>query len=120
MIPDLPGFDTAGALNLLANNEKLYANVLKRFHGQYAATYEALTGTLTTSDDWAVIQREAHTIKGLAGTIGHSKLQQAALELELAIKDKGTVDADEVRTRAKAFLSLFSTVLCQIGAAFSE
>lgn len=119
IIPELPGFDTAGALKLLANNEKLYVNVLKRFHSQYAGTYEALADSLTNGEDWAAIQREAHTIKGLAGTIGHPELQNAALELELAIKDKVAVNAEEVRNKAKAFLGVFSTVLCQLGAAFS-
>jgi HPt (histidine-containing phosphotransfer) domain-containing protein len=119
MIPDLPGFDTESALRLLAGNRKLYMNVLKRFHGQYAGSYESLAGTLL-SDDWTAIQREAHTIKGLAGTIGHPALQEKAMELEFSIKDKPSVDAEEVRTRAKAMLGVFSDVLCQLGAAFAE
>lgn len=120
MIPDLPGFDTAGALKLLANNEMLYLKVLKRFHGQYADGYEALADTLTGGEDWPTIQREAHTIKGLAGTIGHTGLQQASLDLELSIKDKAAIDPDEVRVKAKAFLGVFSTVLCQLGAALPD
>lgn len=120
MIPNLPGFDTAAALRLLADNEKLYVSVLKRFHAQYAGSYEALADTLTSGEDFAAIQREAHSIKGLAGTIGHPELQQAALDLELSIKDKASVDVDEVRAKGRAFLSVFSTVLCQLGAAFPE
>lgn len=120
MIPDLPGFDIAGALKLLAGNQKLYVNVLKRFHGQYAGSYDALVGTLLSDTDWEAIQREAHTIKGLAGTIGHPELQERALQLEMSIKDKAAVDEDEVRTKAKAMLATFSDILCQLGAAFAE
>ena len=120
MIPDLPGFDTAAALKLLAGNQKLYVNVLKRFHGQYSGSYEALADSMLSGEDWAAIQREAHTIKGLAGTIGHPALQEKAMELEMSIKDKSAVDAAEVRIKAKAMLGVFSDVLCQLGASFAE
>lgn len=120
MIPDLPGFDTSAALRLLGNNEKLYVNVLKRFRGQYAGNYEILADTMLHSEDWETIQREAHTIKGLAGTIGHPGLQQAALELEMGVKDAVTVNPEAVLAKAKDFLNVFSVVLCQLGQAFSE
>lgn len=120
LIPDLPGFDSAAALKLLGNNAKLYVNVLKRFQAQYSSSYEGLADTILHGENWDDIQREAHTIKGLAGTIGHPGLQQAARDLELTIKDKPSVDAAEVRARGKEFLELFSVVLCQLGAAFPE
>lgn len=120
IIPNLPGFDTDGALKLLAGNQKLYVNVLKRFHGQYASSYETLANTLLSGQDFAEIQREAHTIKGLSGTIGHPELQEKAMQLEMSIKDKASVDEDEVRTKAKAMLAVFSDVLCQLGVAFAE
>ena len=120
MIPELPGFDTAAALRLLGNNEKLYTNVLKRFRGQYAGNYESLADAMLHGEDWETVQREAHTIKGLAGTIGHPGLQQTAMELELAIKDASPVNPDVVRAKAKDFLETFSIVLCQLGQAFPE
>lgn len=117
-LPNLPGFDCEAALKLLANNEKLYVNVLKRFHGQYAGAYEELADAMLNGSDWEAVQREAHTIKGLAGTIGHPELQKAAMELELAAKDNAAAGIDAARDRAREFLSVFSTVLCQLGAAF--
>ena len=118
-IPELPGFDKAAALKLLNNNERLYGIILKKFHGQYAGGYEALADTLLNGDDWATIQREAHTIKGLAGTIGHPGLQQAALALELSAKDPDNIVPENIRTKAKEFLEIFSVVLCQLGSVFA-
>lgn len=119
-LPNLAGFDTAAALKLLNNNEKLYGNVLKRFRAQYAGSYEELANTVLYGEDWETIQREAHTIKGLAGTIGHPGLQEAALGLEMSIKDVNPVDPEKVRAKGKEFLEVFSEVLCQLGQAFPE
>lgn len=117
LIPDLPGFDSETALKLLGNNKKLYVTVLQRFYSQYSGSnYEKLSNLLLAGDDLAGIQREAHTIKGLAGTIGHPALQQLATELESIAKD--TSDIGEIRAKSKEFLELFSTVLCQLGMTF--
>ena len=89
-LPDLPGFNTAAALKLLNNNQKLYGNVLKSFLRQYEPALERLSALFCAlpsgADEWTVVQREAHTIKGLAGTIGHTALQEAAIKYDAAAK----------------------------------
>ncbi len=122
MLPDLPGFDTVAALKLLNNNAKLYGSVLKRFKAQYVAAYADLAQTMRGSD-WDKIQREAHTIKGLAGTIGHPLLQQAALDLEMYIKNAASpadIVPDAVAARAGEFLDALAGVLAILKDAYPE
>jgi HPt (histidine-containing phosphotransfer) domain-containing protein len=109
-LPDLPGFDTASALKMLGNNAKLYKSVLKRFYKQYADNSE-LAGKLKNFSNLEDIQREAHTLKGLAGTIGHAALQNAAQALELSVKDRESPAPAEVSALAEALLTRLAEVL---------
>ena len=118
-LPDLPGFDTQAALKLLNNNPRLYNMILKRFRTQYAAVFAGLSATLKGTD-WEIIQREAHTIKGLAGNIGHPALREAALALELSLKDAASPDTVAVGALADKLLSSLSSVLDTLGRAYPE
>jgi HPt (histidine-containing phosphotransfer) domain-containing protein len=118
-LPDLPGFETTPALKMLNNSLKLYSSVLKRFHKQYAGNYASLAETLHGTE-WESIQREAHTAKGLAGTIGHPGLQEAAKALELSVKDVASPDPAAVAPLADEFLAQLSVVLDVLKKAFPE
>lgn len=99
-LPELPSFDTTGALKLLNNNQKLYGNVLKRFLGQYSTAYDALSVQLSNlpEDPAGLVeaQREVHTLKGLAGTIGHPALQEAATRFDAAAKEPNAHNREEL------------------------
>jgi HPt (histidine-containing phosphotransfer) domain-containing protein len=118
-LPDLPGFETAPALKMLNNSLKLYTSVLKRFHKQYAGNYASLTETMRGAD-WEAIQREAHTVKGLAGTIGHPGLQEAAKNLELSVKDVASPDPAALAPLVDEFLASLAEVLDTLKTAFPE
>ena len=89
---NLPGFDTAGALQRLAGNQKLYRTLLERFYNSYHAFGAEIQSQLAEGklED---AQRGAHTIKGLAGTVGHQGLMDAALALETACREGAGADA---------------------------
>ena len=75
------GFDVATALQQLAGSEKLYLSVMTKF----ATMYKDFPDTLQTGlekGDLTKVQRDAHTVKGLAGTLGHSALRDIAAQLE--------------------------------------
>lgn len=82
--PVLPGIDTQAGLKRLMNKVALYEKVLRDFHTRFrdesSAIHEAIAvGELATAG------RRAHSLKGLAGAIGASPLQQIAGELEQAV-----------------------------------
>ncbi len=83
------------ALSRLGGNNKLYCKILDRFVKDNAAAGEE-SAKLIAAGDMESLERFAHTIKGLAGTVGSDGLYQSALALEHAAKDR----ADQTRLGA--------------------
>ena len=101
------GFDVATALQQLAGSEKLYLSIITKFATMYKDLPDAVQADLEKGD-LAKVQRDAHTIKGLAGTLGHSALRDAAAQLEL-----GAVagNAAECTQHLVVFREVFAHVL---------
>ncbi|MBF0383381.1 MAG: response regulator [Magnetococcales bacterium] len=84
-LPDLPGVDLEKGLLRTAYNVDLYKNLAKRFvkdHGDdVSKIYEALA-----SEDMKQAERLTHSVKGVAGNLGASSLQDKLAILELAVR----------------------------------
>jgi two-component system sensor histidine kinase/response regulator len=86
-LPPLPGLTVAGALQLIGGNRRLYLQILRKFlHGQQDAA--ARITTALAGGDTVTAVRTAHTVKGLAGSIGALEVHAVAADLERAIRDK--------------------------------
>jgi PAS domain S-box-containing protein len=82
-LPALPGINTQAGLALLMGNQSLYRRQLLRFL-ETQSRFEHTFRECLDSNDSSSALRAAHTLKGLAGNIGASGLQQAAARLEQA------------------------------------
>ncbi len=82
----LEGFDTAAALARLAGNRSLYKTLLTRFLQNYRGADAGLRQSLAEGK-LEEVQRNAHTIKGLAASMGHQALADAAYAVEHAAGD---------------------------------
>jgi two-component system, sensor histidine kinase and response regulator len=91
--------------------QELYRNLLRKFAAgqrQFAATLNVAMG----AGDWVTAERIAHTLKGVAGTIGATDVQARAAHLESLIakrEDRSGIDEtsaslDTVLTRLIAHL----------------
>ncbi|MCK7493329.1 MAG: Hpt domain-containing protein [Comamonadaceae bacterium] len=71
--------DTERALRLLGGNLGLYRRTLRGFAQQYG---DGIAGwdALLAAGRWAELRRAAHTLQGLAGTIGAPALRESALD----------------------------------------
>ncbi|MBF0443973.1 MAG: response regulator, partial [Magnetococcales bacterium] len=88
-LPDtLPGIDLTIGLKHLSGNKHLLEKLLREFYRDYFDIINELR--LSINNDLQSAQRTAHTIKGIAGSIGATSLKDSAFNLELAIKDKKT------------------------------
>lgn len=79
--PLVDGVDTTQGLRRAGGNSALYARMLASFCGNQAGAMDALGQALARGDRGAAI-RLAHTLKGLAGTLGAGALQRSAAALE--------------------------------------
>lgn len=120
-LPNLPGFDMAGALQRLAGNQKLYRTLLERFYNGYSKFGQDIQADLTAGN-LEEAQRGAHTIKGLAGTIGHAGLAEASLALEMAcknaIQEPGKVS--ELDPALAQFLAQLEVVIGALSVVFGQ
>jgi len=92
-LPTVRGIDRERALRNTAGNEVLALSILQKFlirQRQFAQVFAELLAA-GHSDD---LEREVHTLKGTAGSVGATALSVAAHELEAAIREQ--VDAARV------------------------
>jgi len=93
-LPEHEGLNLAAGLASVQGNEKLYARLLARFlreqrnfHCQFRAALDAADPKEAT--------RLAHTLKGVAGTLGVQKTQEEAARLEVACGEGAGQEAIE-------------------------
>ena len=103
------GFNTAEAMGRLGGNQKLYLSILSRFQEQYINLPATLNDNLANGklEDIAL---QAHTVKGLAGSIGHSELQAAALALEQAAKQNSASIKDILQSFAQVLTKVITAL----------
>ncbi|GAB2181643.1 hypothetical protein DLREEDagrD3_18660 [Denitratisoma sp. agr-D3] len=88
-LPVIDGLDTAEGLRRAAGMPDLYLQVLSYFAQDYAGFGERIS-TMLAQERWTDLQRDVHTLKGLAGTIGAPRLQAEAVALEAACVKQDT------------------------------
>ncbi|NEX16861.1 MAG: hypothetical protein C1943_09595 [Halochromatium sp.] len=85
-LPEIPGLDMARGLATTQGDRHLYRKLLLRFHQTQADVGERVRSAYRDGET-ETATRLAHTLKGLAGTIGAADLQRAAAELEAGCRD---------------------------------
>ncbi|MCG5531570.1 PAS domain-containing protein [Halorhodospira halochloris] len=90
---ELPGFDLERGLRRLGEDKALYLRQLRRFRGQLTTDYAALIDHLRAGDNEQA-NRLAHTLKGVAGTLGAMDLQQQAEQIDHDLKAGNAVTAE--------------------------
>jgi PAS domain S-box-containing protein len=93
-IPELEGIDTAAGLAITQGNTRLYRKLLVKFRDSQAG-FEAAFHQAQSDDDPEAATRAAHTLKGVAGSIGAKAVQKAAGDLEAASKENVAIDKIE-------------------------
>jgi two-component system sensor histidine kinase/response regulator len=84
-LADIPELNHEAALrNVLGRPAKL-VSLLRRFAQEHANDADTLNALLTAADSQTA-QRQVHTLKGLAGTLGLHTLQEAALVVEKGVR----------------------------------
>ncbi|MCS6993833.1 MAG: PAS domain S-box protein [Anaerolineales bacterium] len=111
--PDI--LDTASALKRLGGNQALYARLLQMFQTENAHTIENIRRAWQTGSTEEA-RRLAHTLKGVAVTIGANRLAQAAKELETSLLQNDAENVINCLQKANLFFTelIKSTALTKI------
>ncbi|MEJ2731250.1 MAG: response regulator [Deltaproteobacteria bacterium] len=84
-MPELPGISVAVGLKNVGGNEKFYLKLLLQFLDTNRDSANEIREALAKKDR-SLSVRLAHTVKGIAGTLGAGGLAQVAGELEKTLK----------------------------------
>ncbi|MBF0159529.1 MAG: response regulator [Magnetococcales bacterium] len=85
-VPPIDGIDTQTGLRRMGGNAKRYRELLAKFRANQQSTAQAIDEAINTQDQEGA-RRLAHTLKGLAATVGAEQLSQQAAALEYVIRD---------------------------------
>jgi two-component system sensor histidine kinase/response regulator len=106
----LPGIDRVTGLRRVAGNATLYRKLLLEFHRDYASSVERIQAAMA-EDRLDDAERQAHTLKAVAGNIGAMDLHRVTQELDSALrqidlKKAGALMADVERELSVVVQSL--------------
>ncbi len=83
-LPFIEGLDTKDGLSRVAGNRKLFLKLLRQFVEQQGPAAAQIADALARHDA-PLAERLAHTVKGVAGSLGAGRVQQVAAKLEKVI-----------------------------------
>jgi two-component system sensor histidine kinase/response regulator len=83
---NIQGIDPIPALRRMLGNTELYLSTLRKFC-EFQENMPDATRMALDADDWITAQRRAHTLKGVAGSIGANRLAADAALLEQALAE---------------------------------
>lgn len=81
------GLDRERGLYYFSGDEQRYLRYLKLFLDNFTNYESEFLGNIE-SQEWEAAYLQTHSLKGLAGTIGATRLENLALKLEKILKDK--------------------------------
>ncbi|MEI6413846.1 MAG: response regulator [Pseudomonadota bacterium] len=86
-LPCLQGLDMTDGLRRVLNKPSIYLSLLRKFLETQKSAPAAIE-TALDAGDWGLAERLAHTLKGVAGSIGAHELQGKSARLEAAIREQ--------------------------------
>jgi signal transduction histidine kinase/CheY-like chemotaxis protein/HPt (histidine-containing phosphotransfer) domain-containing protein/HAMP domain-containing protein len=115
-LPPIEGLDARAGISRVGGNQQLYRKLLRDFIDQQAATVVVIEGAIASGDaDRARLL--AHSLKGVAGNIGATRVHEAAARLENVVRDRGPAAEVQaaVRDTAAALEPLVKDLLPALG-----
>jgi two-component system sensor histidine kinase/response regulator len=113
-IPTVEGLNSAEGLLRVAGNKKLYGKLLRQFSNTEADAAQRI-GSALEAKDHALAERLAHTVKGLAGSLGSHTVQQVAGRLEGVIASRAP--SAELMPILQEFTSVLQDFISRLRAA---
>jgi HPt (histidine-containing phosphotransfer) domain-containing protein len=87
----IAGIDTNLGLKRIGGKRERYESLLRKFAGKQAGAVEAIRAAFSVGDS-STAEREAHSLKGAASTLGATALAENAAKAEAAVKTGHGID----------------------------
>ena len=115
VLATIGGLDTALGLRRVLGKKHVYLSLLRKFVDGQRMVPSEIAAALDAAD-WSTAERLAHSLKGVAGSIGASDLQAEAGKLEEAIattQSRSQVDA-RLESAARILAALVAELLAKL------
>jgi PAS domain S-box-containing protein len=96
VLPEIAGINLADGLRRVAGNRQLYRDLLGEFVAKQGNAAAEISIALERGD-LKLAERIAHTVKGVAGNLGITEVQQVAENLVMAIRESEKVSVSLVQ-----------------------
>ena len=116
-LPVIPGINTQAGLKRMGSNVSGYQELLGKFRSNQGSSTADIQNSLA-EQDWSTARRLAHTLKGVAGTIGAEILQERARVLESAIIEE--TDLDQIEALLQQTAEELVTICAQLDQALPQ
>jgi two-component system sensor histidine kinase/response regulator len=113
-VPAIDGLDAKDGETRVMGNRKLYVKLLRQFVAQQGSALEQIAAALAKGET-QVAERLAHTLKGVAGSIGAKAVQAAAATLEQMIREGAA--AEDVETARQRTLTVLEPLVAALRSA---
>ncbi len=95
-IPSFPGIDQAVGLAHVGGRTPLFLRILKQFRDNQGSRFRQLFEAAMAAEDWETMVRLAHSLKGVAQTLGAFDLGESAIRLLDASDSRATERIDAI------------------------
>jgi CheY-like chemotaxis protein len=102
---EMRGIEVQTGLVRAGGNRALYLDLLSKFHRDYADATSQIKSAFDKGEH-EFAQRLVHTVKGVSGSIGALDLQNAASELETAVRQESARGLDDLLNQFDTALNI--------------
>jgi HPt (histidine-containing phosphotransfer) domain-containing protein len=103
-LPEIMGLDIRSGLHHSGGRAQFYSELLKRFARDFTAFARTVEANLSAGD-WEDAARGAHTLKGLAASLGMVEIRPRAEALEMAARTRDIVQSRNHLARTVEYLA---------------
>jgi HPt (histidine-containing phosphotransfer) domain-containing protein len=111
-LPQIQGIDVARGLGYVGGDVNLYRRILRRFIEDYG-NVNPCKGATSLADISGDTRRFVHSMKGLAGTLGATAVQQKAAALENALHENESGRPDLIDAFNSELAQLISAIMTE-------
>jgi two-component system, sensor histidine kinase and response regulator len=88
ILPEIDGIDLVGGLKRVNGNKRVYRDLLVQFAARHSEVNSQILAAIDSGDN-VLVERIAHTVKGVAGNLGVGNVFSVADKLERAVREGG-------------------------------
>jgi two-component system sensor histidine kinase/response regulator len=109
-LPNLPGINVAETVRRMGGSVALYCKLLDKFRATERNIVTTI-GEMLAANDLSTAERQAHTLRGTAGTLGAKNLQALAALLEGCIHKAELGEVDSLLEKTGHELAAFIAII---------